>query len=56
MASGTKSGQLPVGCSNWGIWDSTDHRDELGTLNLLTADVKAAAATEVREGISVSLK
>lgn len=46
---------LPKGCS-WGLWDKNDVKDELGTLNLLTSEVVKQAATEIREGISISLK
>jgi hypothetical protein len=50
-----KQPRLPVGCT-WGFWDTAGKRDELGTLNLLTPEVVANAASEIREGISVSLK
>ena len=46
---------LPKGCT-WGLWDLDGSRDELGTLNLLTPETVQQAATEIREGISVSLK
>ncbi|MCJ1301260.1 hypothetical protein MMC08_004059 [Hypocenomyce scalaris] len=45
---------LPKGCT-WGLWDLDGSRDELGTLNLLTPETVQQAATEIREGISVSL-
>ncbi|TPX12846.1 uncharacterized protein E0L32_006726 [Thyridium curvatum] len=45
---------MPQGCA-WGIFDKDGEKDVYGTLNLLTPDVVAAAATEVKEGISVSL-
>lgn len=38
--------------SNWGRWGE---EDELGTLNLITPQMRVAAAALVREGISVSL-
>ncbi len=38
--------------SNWGRWGKND---ELGTLNLITSDVKIKAAGLVRHGITVSL-
>jgi kynurenine formamidase len=38
--------------SNWGGWGREDRR---GTLNLITADTRRAAARLVREGVSVSL-
>jgi kynurenine formamidase len=44
-----EAGDLP---SNWGRWGQDD---ESGTLNLITEDVRARAAAEVRCGRSVSL-
>ena len=41
-----------VELSNWGRWGPDD---EIGTMNLVTPDKRKAAATLVREGISVSL-
>lgn len=38
--------------SNWGRWGPSDER---GTLNLITADTRRAAAELVRDGVSVSL-
>lgn len=38
--------------SNWGRWGADD---EIGTLNLLTPEVRAAGASLVREGLVVSL-
>ena len=38
--------------SNWGRWGKDD---ELGTLNLITAEKRKAAAALVRDGVSVSL-
>ena len=38
--------------SNWGRWGKTD---ELGTLNLITPEVRRAAARLVRSGVSVSM-
>src|SRR5215218_9055706 len=38
--------------SNWGRWGKND---ELGTLNLITAETRKAAAALVRDGVSVSL-
>lgn len=37
----------------WGLWGSND---QLGRLNLLTPEVVAAAANDIREGISMSLE
>lgn len=36
-------------------WGRFGVKDQLGTLNLLTANKKKAASTEIKEGISVSL-
>ena len=44
--------QVQAQVSNWGRW-GTD--DELGTLNLITAEKRRAAALLVKEGISISL-
>ncbi len=38
-------------CSNWGRWGA---EDQLGTLNLVTADKRRQAAGLVRDGVSVS--
>ncbi|KAL6703137.1 hypothetical protein ACN47E_010199 [Coniothyrium glycines] len=45
---------MPQGCA-WGIFDKDGKKDLLGTLNLLTPDVVAAACKEARDGVSVSL-
>lgn len=46
---------MPQGCA-WGIFDKDGTKDNLGCLNKLTPSIVAsAAATEVRDGISVSL-
>jgi hypothetical protein len=45
---------MPHGCT-WGLWDSDDKRDEIGTLNLLTPDVVIEARKEVQLGISVAI-
>jgi hypothetical protein len=37
--------------SNWGRWGPDD---ELGTLNLITPDVRKKAAATVTEGVTVS--
>jgi hypothetical protein len=46
---------MPEGCA-WGIFDKDGKKDVWGTLNLLTPDVVKAAAAEVKEGVSFSLK
>lgn len=46
---------MPQGCA-WGVFDKNGKKDVYGTLNLLTPDVVKAAAAEVKEGVSVSLK
>jgi hypothetical protein len=46
---------LPRGCA-WGVFDKDGKKDVLGTLNFLTPQVVQAAAAEVRDGVSFSLK
>lgn len=46
---------MPQGCA-WGVFDKDGKKDVLGTVNLLTPDVVKAAASEVKEGVSISLK
>jgi hypothetical protein len=46
---------MPQGCA-WGIFDKDGKKDVIGTLNLLTPDVVKAAASEVQDGVSISLK
>jgi hypothetical protein len=46
---------LPQGCA-WGVFDRDGEKDELGTLNLLTPEVVASAASEISVGVSVALK
>jgi hypothetical protein len=46
---------MPQGCA-WGLFDQNGKKDVYGTLNLLTPDVVKSAASEVKEGVSVSLK
>lgn len=46
---------MPQGCA-WAIFDKDGKKDLLGTLNLLTPAVVKAAAAEVKDGISISLK
>ncbi|ROV94103.1 hypothetical protein VMCG_08272 [Cytospora schulzeri] len=45
---------MPPGCA-WGVFDKDGKKDLLGTLNLLTPDIVAAAAAEVKDGVSISL-
>lgn len=42
--------------SAWGVFDKDGKKDVFGTLNFLTPQIVAATATEVRDGVSVSLK
>lgn len=46
---------MPQGCA-WGVFDRDGEKDIFGTLNILTPDVVKAAAQEVEDGISISLK
>lgn len=46
---------MPQGCA-WGIFDRDGQKDIFGTLNILTPDAVKAAAQEIQEGISISLK
>lgn len=46
---------MPQGCA-WGVFDKNGEKDLLGTLNFLTPEVVRAAATEVKDGVSFSLK
>lgn len=46
---------MPKGCA-WGLFDKDGKKDVLGTLNLLTPDIVAAACSEARDGVSISLK
>jgi hypothetical protein len=50
-----KLDNLPQGCA-WGVFDRDVVKDELGTLNLLTPEVVASAASEISVGVSVALK
>lgn len=45
---------MPHGCT-WGMWDHDGHRDELGTLNLLTASTILAAKDEIQYGKSIAV-
>ena len=46
---------MPKGCA-WGVFDKDGKKDLLGTLNFLAPEVVKAAATEVKDGVSISLK
>lgn len=46
---------MPQGCA-WGVFDRDGKKDMVGTLNFLTPDVVKAAASEVKDGVSISLK
>ena len=39
----------------WGLFDKNGQRDQLGTLNLLSAEVVLEAAKEIKKGTSVSV-
>jgi kynurenine formamidase len=41
--------------SNWGRWDRNGQKDQLGTYNLITADVRKRAAALVTDGEAISL-
>lgn len=45
----------PQGCA-WGVFDKDGKKDHYGTLNFVTPEIVAAAAKEVTDGISISLK
>ncbi|KAL2175224.1 uncharacterized protein P884DRAFT_206911 [Thermothelomyces heterothallicus CBS 202.75] len=44
----------PQGCA-WGLFDKDGKKDVFGTLNFLTPQIVAAAAAEVKDGVSISL-
>ncbi|SPQ21393.1 b277ebe3-e11f-4458-8170-7f2cac4964bb [Thermothielavioides terrestris] len=44
----------PQGCA-WGLFDKDGKKDVFGTLNFLTPSIVAAAAAEVKDGVSISL-
>jgi hypothetical protein len=44
----------PQGCA-WGVFDKDGKKDVFGTLNFLTPQIVAAAAAEVKDGVSISL-
>lgn len=46
---------MPQGCA-WGVFDKDGKKDMVGTLNFLTPKVVRAAAQEVKDGVSISLK
>ena len=46
---------MPQGCA-WGVFDRDGQKDTVGTLNFLTPEVVKAAAQEVKDGVSISLK
>lgn len=53
-----KFGDLPLrqGDPKWSAWGLWGHHDELGTLNLITEDVRKAATLEVKLGKAINLK
>ena len=46
---------MPQGCA-WGVFDRNGEKDVHGTLNFLTPGIVQAAAAEVKDGMSFSLK
>ncbi|PHH85117.1 hypothetical protein CDD83_872 [Cordyceps sp. RAO-2017] len=46
---------MPQGCT-WGVFDRDGKKDLVGTLNFLTPAVVRAAAAEIKDGVSISLK
>ena len=46
----------PQSKCSWGIFDENGQKDLYGTLNFITPDVVKTAATEIHQGLSVSLK
>lgn len=46
---------MPQGCA-WGVFDRDGKKDVVGTLNFLTPEIVQAASTEVKDGVSISLK
>lgn len=46
---------MPQGCA-WGVFDRDGKKDTYGTLNFLSPEVVKAAASEVKDGVSISLK
>lgn len=45
---------MPHGCT-WGLWDTEDQPDDLGTLNKITPAIRLAARDEIQFGTSVSI-
>ncbi|KAF4589691.1 cyclase protein [Ophiocordyceps camponoti-floridani] len=45
---------MPQGCT-WGLFDHSNQKDTLGTLNFLTPPIIRAAAQQIQDGISISL-
>jgi len=52
VMTATEIDQLAEELSNWGRWGVDD---EMGTLNLITANTRKAAASLVEHGVSVSM-
>jgi hypothetical protein len=46
---------MPPGCA-WGVFDKEGRKDVFGCLNKVNPGTVLAAATEIKEGISISLK
>lgn len=46
---------MPHGCA-WAVFNKGEKKDVYGCLNKITPDVIVHAASEVKDGISISLK
>ncbi|RFU28544.1 hypothetical protein B7463_g7792, partial [Scytalidium lignicola] len=46
---------MPAGCA-WGIFDKEGKKDVFGCLNKITPEIMLTASSEIKEGVSVSLK
>lgn len=40
----------------WGVFDKNNKKDVFGCLNKITPDIVSRAASEVKDGITISLK
>lgn len=46
---------MPQGCA-WGVFDRDGKKDVLGTINFLTPEIVQSSSSEIRDGVSISLK